>query len=217
MSKWYAVRVGRNPGVYATWDECRQQVTGYSKAEYRSFSTRDQARAYVEANEKPEQSDTDELSPTWGCLYKHTSNLAVKVYTDGSCLNNGSHRARAGIGVYFGPSDTRNLSESVPGRQTNQRAELHAAIRALEITDPSIPLELHSDSNYLIKGMTVWSHKWRTTNRLTTGKLDNKELWIRLLGLSKGRTIKWIYVPAHSGIVGNEEADRLARLGATQS
>jgi ribonuclease HI len=58
----------------------------------------------------------------------------LNVWTDGACLANGQSTARAGIGIYFAKSDARNLSERLSGqRQTNQRAELMASIRAIEI------------------------------------------------------------------------------------
>ena len=55
------------------------------------------------------------------------------VYTDGSCSNNGKSNAKAGIGVYFGDNDSRNVSERINGKQTNNRAELLAILKAGQI------------------------------------------------------------------------------------
>ena len=54
-----------------------------------------------------------------------TGGGVIDVYTDGACSNNGSRQARAGVGVFFGPQDPRNVSETLEGStQTNQRAEM---------------------------------------------------------------------------------------------
>jgi ribonuclease HI len=69
----------------------------------------------------------------------------VVVYLGASCSANGRRYARAGIGVFFGRNDPRNVSEPLVGpRQTNQRAELCAAIRALEVVDECTPLEIRT-------------------------------------------------------------------------
>ena len=58
--------------------------------------------------------------------------MDIVVYTDGACSNNGKKSAKAGIGVYFGEGDPRNISERITGKQTNNAAELTAILRAVE-------------------------------------------------------------------------------------
>jgi ribonuclease HI len=72
----------------------------------------------------------------------------VVVYTDGCCSSNGRRRARAGIGVYWGPGHPLNVGIRLPGRQTNQRAEIHAACKAIEQakTQNISKLVLYTDS-----------------------------------------------------------------------
>ncbi|KAG9712724.1 hypothetical protein KCU75_g24689, partial [Aureobasidium melanogenum] len=95
----------------------------------------------------------------------------VIIYTDGSSLGNGAHGAVAGVGVYFGPKDKRNLSEPLSGtRQTNQRAELTAIQRALEIAPRNRPVTIYTDSNYSIKCVTEWFVKWRANGWLNASK-----------------------------------------------
>ena len=78
-----------------------------------------------------------------------TKDSFVKIYTDGSSLGNGQLGAVGGVGVYFGPGDGRNLSEALTGtRQTNQRAELTALQRALELAPRDRKIVIYSDSNY---------------------------------------------------------------------
>ena len=87
----------------------------------------------------------------------------VEVYTDGACPNNGQPGARAGIGVWWPHNPSWNLSERLGGRQTNNRAEIHAAVRAIEIAKENgvQSLLLHTDSNLLYKGMTEWLSGWK--------------------------------------------------------
>ena len=116
----------------------------------------------------------------------------LTIFTDGSCLSNGTPTARAGIGIYFGPSDPRNTAARLPGTtQTNNRAELFAVIRALEIAldkEPGRGVIVYSDSSYMRQGMEKWVKGWMKRGWKTReGKnVLNKDLWLRLEGL-KGR------------------------------
>lgn len=145
----------------------------------------------------------------------------VVVYTDGCCSSNGRRRARAGIGVYWGPGHPLNVGIRLPGRQTNQRAEIHAActaIRQAKAQDID-KLVLFTDSMFTINGITNWVQGWKANGwRTSTGKeVINKEDFVELERLVQGMDIQWMHVPGHSGFLGNEEADRLAREGAKQS
>lgn len=145
----------------------------------------------------------------------------VVVYTDGCCSSNGRRRARAGIGVYWGPGHPLNLSIRLPGRQTNQRAEIHAACKAIEQAKAQNihKLVLYTDSMFTINGITNWVEGWKKNGwRTSTGKeVINKEDFMQLESLTQGMDIQWMHVPGHSGFTGNEEADRLAREGAKQA
>ena len=81
-------------------------------------------------------------------------NNVIQVWTDGSSFENGSKNARAGIGVFWKDNDQKNLSEKLPGEQTNNRAELYAVIRALEICENKTKLlEIITDSKYVINAI----------------------------------------------------------------
>lgn len=144
----------------------------------------------------------------------------VVVYTDGCCCSNGRRRARAGIGVYWGPGHPLNVGIRLPGRQTNQRAEIHAACKAIEQARAQNikKLVLYTDSMFTINGITNWVQGWKKNGwRTSAGKeVINKEDFVGLEKLVQGMDIQWMHVPGHSGFVGNEEADRLAREGARQ-
>lgn len=79
------------------------------------------------------------------------------VYADGSCKHNGTTNAVAGIGVYFGENDRRNVSRTLPTgtRHTSQRAELTAAIEAISAVPIEEPLEIRTDSSYVVKGLAI--------------------------------------------------------------
>ncbi|XP_076364806.1 ribonuclease H1-like [Tachypleus tridentatus] len=141
----------------------------------------------------------------------------VHIYTDGACSSNGRHGARAGIGVFWGADHPLNVSEKLLGRQTNNRAEIHAAVRALDQAR-SLGLKnivLYTDSAFLIKGITMWIKKWKRNNwKLTTGEnVKNREDFEALDEVLKGLNVKWVHVRGHQGIHGNEAADRLAVAG----
>uniref|UniRef100_A0A3B1KIX8 Ribonuclease H1 n=1 Tax=Astyanax mexicanus TaxID=7994 RepID=A0A3B1KIX8_ASTMX len=126
---------------------------------------------------------------------------AVVVYTDGCCSRNGKTGARAGIGVYWGPDHPLNVAERLPGRQTNQRAELQAACKALEqARDMDFKkIVLYTDSKFTINGITSWVKKWKTNGwKLNTGG-------------------EVLHIAGHAGFKGNEEADRLSREGAAMA
>ncbi|XP_076849241.1 ribonuclease H1 isoform X2 [Brachyhypopomus gauderio] len=143
---------------------------------------------------------------------------AVVVYTDGCCTGNGRTGARAGIGVYWGPDHPLNVAERLPGRQTNQRAELQAACRALEqARDRNIKkLVLYTDSKFTINGITSWIKTWKTNGwRLKSGgDVVNKADFQKLDKLNAELEVVWMHIPGHAGYTGNEEADRLSRDGA---
>ncbi|XP_062825506.1 ribonuclease H1 isoform X1 [Anolis carolinensis] len=143
------------------------------------------------------------------------------VYTDGCCSSNGKSKARAGTGVYWGPSHPLNSSERLPGRQTNQRAEIHAACKAIEQAKSQNikKLAIYTDSKFTINGMTSWVPNWKSNGWKTCAGKDvtNKEDFEKLSKLSEGMDIQWMHVPGHAGFTGNEAADRLAKEGAGKS
>ncbi|KAI8868883.1 RnaseH-domain-containing protein [Ramicandelaber brevisporus] len=156
-------------------------------------------------------------------------------YTDGSCYNNGSRTsARAGVGVYFGSGDSRNISEPLySNKQTNNRAELTAVKRALESVPASQPIEIRTDSKYTIESMTKWRHTWERNGYQTAsgGDVKNADLVKSITSTIRQREatiasqgggsdssyggVTFTYVPGHAGVAGNEAADALAKQGAS--
>lgn len=112
------------------------------------------------------------------------------------------------------------MSERLPGRQTNNRAEIHAARHAIEQakSEGIKDLKIHTDSQFLINGMTKWIHGWKHNGwKLSTGQpVINREDFEALDKASKGIKVKWEHVRGHQGVPGNEAADRLANEGASK-
>uniref|UniRef100_A0A9J7X3X4 Ribonuclease H1 n=2 Tax=Cyprinus carpio TaxID=7962 RepID=A0A9J7X3X4_CYPCA len=145
---------------------------------------------------------------------------AVVVYTDGCCTANGRAGARAGIGVYWGRDHPLNVAERLPGRQTNQRAELQAACKALEQARENNfkKVVIYTDSKFTINGITSWVKTWKSNGwRLKGGgAIVNKDDFQKLDKLNAELEVVWMHIPGHAGYTGNEEADRLSREGAAK-
>jgi ribonuclease HI len=139
---FYAVANGRTIGVFTTWKECQSSVIGFPNARFKKFETKEEAEQFI----RPELVSINEVSET------------EYVYTDGGCSNNGKRNAVAGIGIFFGIGDPRNVSRRIEGKQTNNTAELTAILEAY----PLICLDKHiivSDSEYAIRCATSYGDK----------------------------------------------------------
>lgn len=137
----------------------------------------------------------------------------VLAYTDGACRGNGkiAGGAAGGYGaVIIMPTGEQIDICGGDRATTNNRMELQAVITALQHTPRDMPLELWSDSKYVLDGITQWINGWKTKN---WRNVKNVELWQRLDELRRGRQVHWRWVKGHAGQVGNEYADRLANQG----
>ena len=160
-------------------------------------------------------------------MSKESTKKIINVYTDGSALGNGKRGGRAGIGVYFGEMDKRNVSERLEGKeQTNNRGELTAIKRALQIlskdSSKDCAINIYTDSQYSIKALTVWIHKWKANGFKTSTKKDvkNRDLLEEINALIPlFSNLKLHYIKAHTNhtdvhSIGNKNADELANKGA---
>lgn len=138
----------------------------------------------------------------------------VTIYTDGGCEPN------PGVGgwaaVLICGHRLKELSGGTP-ETTNNRMELTAVIRGLEALKKPCAVELHSDSQYVVNGMTSWIHNWKKKNWQRGGKpLLNADLWQRLDELSHRHEIRWVWVRGHAGDLYNERCDQLAQSAISE-
>lgn len=136
----------------------------------------------------------------------------LKVYTDGSCLGNGSRQPQAGAGVYFGPNHQLNTSARVCGEQTNNRGELFAVLLALSLAPLRRSLCIYTDSKYAIRSVVYWAPAhadcgWDCAN---SDILKSIQTCIQ----ARPATVHFEYVKGHAGNVHNEASDNLAKIGA---
>ena len=137
----------------------------------------------------------------------------IKIYTDGSCLNNPGNGGWAAI--INNDGDIIKISGGEKNT-TNNQMELIAPIKALQKIEKNKKVEIYTDSKYVKLGITEWIHKWIKNNWKTSKKesVKNKELWVQLYNLTKNFEVNWIWVIAHAGIPLNEEVDLLAKKAA---
>ncbi len=139
----------------------------------------------------------------------------IYIYSDGACKGNpgvggwGALMVSAGhrTEIYGGERDT-----------TNNRMEMTAVIRALEQLKRPSTVEVHTDSQYVQKGISEWMPGWKRRNwRTAEGKpVKNQDLWQQLDTLSQQHAIEWKWVRGHAGHPENERADALANQGVLQ-
>jgi len=155
------------------------------------------------------------------------------VFVDGACPDNGKPWARGGYGVYFGPDSRYNVSKPLRDngiRHTSQRAELTAALVALHQIESLVskndydvwrgPWVIATDSAYVVNALTLWMYKWRRNDYTASSgwEVVNRDLLERLDDkldvMANGRqgidVLLWKVDRSE-----NEEADALARRGAT--
>jgi ribonuclease HI len=136
----------------------------------------------------------------------------VEIYTDGACKGNpgpGGWGALLRMGT--------NEKEMFGGEPvtTNNRMELMAVIAALEALKRPSTVVVHTDSQYVQKGISEWIHGWKARGWKTAAKepVKNADLWKRLDAAAQAHTVDWRWVKGHAGHPGNERADALANKG----
>lgn len=143
----------------------------------------------------------------------------ITIYTDGSSKGN---PGPGGFGAII--FDEEKVKE-IGGKKkmtTNNRMEMMAMIEALKYVSGNFAdteeIEVHSDSAYLINGITKWifgwqKNDWQTIDFKTKNKKDilNKDLWEELYELTQNKKIKWEKVVGHSGHKENERCDGIAQ------
>lgn len=136
----------------------------------------------------------------------------VEVFTDGACKGN---PGPGGWGALLVVGDKKKELFGGEPNTTNNRMELTAIIEALTVLNRPCEVVLHTDSQYVLKGITEWIEGWKARGWKTAAKtpVKNVDLWLTLDAEQARHRIEWRWVRGHSGHAGNERADALANLG----
>jgi len=139
----------------------------------------------------------------------------VTIFTDGACKGNPGPGGWGAILISGG--HRKDIWGGEP-ETTNNRMELMAAIQALEALKKPCTVELHSDSTYVLKGITEWMGGWKARGWKTGDKkpVKNEDLWKRLDQARLRHDVKWKWVKGHAGHELNEHADALANRGVDE-
>jgi ribonuclease HI len=140
----------------------------------------------------------------------------VVIHTDGACSGN---PGPGGWGAVLHFKDQEKELWGGELNTTNNRMELMAAIQALEGLKRPCRVELHTDSQYVQKGIHEWIHGWKKRGWLTADKkpVKNDDLWKRLDAARLRHEVDWRWVKGHAGHEFNERADALARRGLLET
>jgi len=136
----------------------------------------------------------------------------VDIFTDGACSGN---PGPGGWGAVLRYGDVEKELFGGEAETTNNRMELLAAISALNALKSPCEVDLHTDSKYVMDGISKWIFGWKKNGWKTADKkpVKNADLWQRLDALRALHHVQWRWVKGHSGDVGNERADALANRG----
>jgi ribonuclease HI len=237
---YYAVRIGRIPGIYMSWNECEKQVKNFPGTKFKRFKTYEDAYYYINGtlpiSNKIISKTIKKKQPVDKTIRNNlTQTDVLYIYTDGSCIGNGTKRSRGGYGVYIGGTDyndpkniSAKLESSYDTPATNNRAELKAIIEAFYIIEKYFVdrnIIIYSDSKYSIKCCTGYGKKMSTRNWINDkGEfIPNHELVIEVFQLAQKYshivTIKHIRAHTEKADIhslGNDFADKLAKQGVSK-
>jgi ribonuclease HI len=137
----------------------------------------------------------------------------IIIYCDGACLGNPGPGGYAALLMLAHQPKTERVISGFEYQTTNNRMELRAAIEALKGLKKSCEVLVHSDSQYVIKGISEWIHNWQAQGFRNSRRQEiaNADLWRELYALSKNHHIKWQWVRGHAGNELNERVDEIAK------
>lgn len=193
-TKFYAVRVGKNPGVYYNWPDCQAQVNGFKGAIYKSFPTLDMAKDFVAGKE----------TTTTATTVTEDSNRLI-AFVDGSF---NLEKNLVGYGVYLNYQNSKEIIYGSFEQQNNGRnveGEVAGSLAAARYAfENKLPITLYYD----YEGIKNWATgAWRRNLSYTAAYHDEIQNLI-----SEGLDIEFVHVKAHTGIDGNEYVDKLAKF-----
>lgn len=213
QKKYYAVIRGVRPGIYTAWygpGGAEEQVRGFAGAIFKGFNNLPEAQQWLDnpaagsrsASDRPASAEIPDVS----CALPGQT----VIYTDGGCLGNPGPGGYGAV-ILFG----KRRKELALGYRctTNNRMELMACIAALETLKARADVVLHSDSRYVVNGISKgWARRWRANGWMRTKDeaAVNADLWEKLLDLCDLHKVRFVWLRGHTGDRENERCDRLA-------
>lgn len=208
--KFYAVRRGRQVGIYTSWSACKAQVNGYPGAQYKAFSTKPEAEAFIAA---PDHSQAPSLPQIFEAESSSDNYSPVHGWVDGACVpaaDGSLHIGWAFLVYVDGQELHRDSGSDVPPdayRHRNVAGEIMAIRKAIAWCQLKRIKEITIHYDY--QGLESWvTGDWKVKTPFTQDYAHIVQ--------SSGLTIHWVKVKAHSGELGNEIVDKLARGAAVK-
>lgn len=189
--KYYAVKIGKTPGIYRTWEECKAMVHGFPGAVYKSFPTEKEAFSFLQGGTPlTGQADTPDVY----AFVDGSFNTRTKVYGYGGFLVHGGEKELLqGCGSDEEMASMRNVAGEILG-------SMAAIERALELGLTEVTVY------YDYAGIEMWADgSWKRNKKGTAAYYDY------ICSVKDRISIRFVKVKGHSGVEGNEEADRLAK------
>lgn len=197
MAKFYAVKVGKTPGIYLTWDECKDNVNGFPGALYKSFNTIEEAEDYSGVKFDKEKLDKADSKSACYAFVDGSFNVATNIYGYGGFLVIDNEKFIVqGSGNDEEMAAMRNVAGEIEGSAAAVKLAIEKGVKELDIY-------------YDYMGIEMWATgAWKRNKKGTVAYYEYMQ------SIKDKIKLNFIKVKGHSGIEGNEEADKLAKEAA---
>ena len=215
---FYAVAVGKEPGIYTDWPSAERQVRGFAGAKFKGFATKDEAEAWCKDplySSSSAKSTTKKLNVTPAAYPTTGRDDAIIIYTDGGCSGN---PGPGGYGTVILDGESRSEYSGGYRLTTNNRMEMLACLVGLRRSvDLGKKIYIFSDSSYVVNAITKsWAVGWRRRGwKKSDGKpAVNADIWADILTLVEKCDVQFHWIKGHAGHELNERCDQLAVAAA---